>query len=92
MTPIQSSPCFTLAPRQGKYYGTDILWGGHVIGAVWHHDDKSQPSGRELAYLGPGVTVEEFWANCTDEHWESQQNYEEALALLDRLNALHQHP
>ena len=87
---------FSVAPRTGKYYGTDILWGKTVIGAVWNHGEwngpRQHPSKRELAYSHPKMTEEIFWEDCCDSHWESQENYDEAVALVERLNALHQHP
>ena len=90
------SEYFSVREYKGKYYGTDILWGKDVIGAIWHHSDDSVPSTRELENMYKGATLED-WRNdpkdwFSDSHWESQDNLDEAIALVKTLNAMHQHP
>jgi hypothetical protein len=83
----QEKPKFSVGERTGKYYGTHVMFGKISLGRIWNHGSLSTPSKRELEYLGGGrMTESEFWEECCDSHWESQQNLDEATELVNRLN------
>jgi hypothetical protein len=78
---------WTVAPLEGKYYGTQILDAtGDVVAEFWDHSVESAPSEREKASFGDWT--EDAWAeHCCDSHWESERDYLRAKAIVDAMNA-----
>ena len=77
----------SLSPREGKYYGTEIVDArGALVIDLWDHEGSPVPSDREKERFGPDWT-EEAWAEyCSDSHWECQDDYLFALFLVKVLN------
>lgn len=78
---------WSLAPREGKYYGTVVLdVDGETVAEFWDHGIASPPSAREKEYFGEWT--EEAWADyCCDSHWESERDYARAAAIVAAMNA-----
>ena len=75
----------SLAPRQGKHYGTEIIDAtGALVITLW--TAEGEPSEREKAYWGDW-TPEGWREGCCDSHWESDQDFKTALWLVHVLNA-----
>ena len=79
---------WSVAPLEGKYYGTNILdSNGDEVASFWDHSEAAYPSAREKAAFGNWT--EEAWADYVcDSHWESERDYARAKAIVDAMNAL----
>lgn len=78
---------WSVAPLDGKYYGTRILDAdGEEVAEFWDHSTASHPSEREKASFGDWT--EEKWADYVcDSHWESERDYLRAKAIVEAMNA-----
>ena len=74
-----------LGPRDGKYYGTEILDArGKKILSLWI--SVGDPSAREKEYFGDW-TPEAWTEYCCDSHWESEAALKLAEAIVALRNA-----
>jgi hypothetical protein len=77
----------SLAPRTGKYYGTEIVDArGALVIDLWEHGDDAVPSDREKEYFGSEWSEEAWSEYCCDSHWECQDDYLFAVFLVKALN------
>lgn len=69
-----------IAPREGKYYGTEVLnREGHDIIKFW--TAEGEPSSREKERFGNWTP--EAWAEyVSDSHWECEADYQAALEFV----------
>lgn len=90
MVLIAGNTPWTLAPLDGKYYGTKLLdVKGREMISIWgsaKEPDDHRPSPREIERFGPDFS-EECWAEyCCDTHYETKGDYLLALSILDNVN------
>jgi len=77
----------SLSPREGKYYGTEIVDSrGAQVTRFWEHDDNAEPSDREKENWEESWSEEAWSEYCCDSHWECQDDYLFALFLVKVLN------
>lgn len=79
---------WSVAPLEGKYYGTHVLDAdGEEVAEFWDHSVAGAPSSREKAKFGDDWT-EAAWADyCCDSHWENERDYALASAIVEAMNA-----
>lgn len=79
---------WSVAPLEGKYYGTHILDAdGDEVAEFWDHSIPGRPSVREIKAFGDDWS-EEAWAEyCCDSHWENERDYLRACAIVRAVNA-----
>ncbi len=78
---------WSLAPLEGKYYGTEILDGrGVLILSFW--DVTGDPSRREKDQYGANWSHEEWTANLCDCHWESELSLSVAEYVIATRNSM----
>lgn len=77
-----SSQKWSVAPLEGKYYGTGIQYNGSTIFKIWEPDHFAVPfaSIRE---------IEAGWSSKEDghDHVEDQKSYALAKSIVDHLNS-----
>jgi hypothetical protein len=76
----------------GKYYGSivdiDLGDGSHGSIEVWIHDNRREPSGRQLRVWGmERVTEAKAHDMCSDSHFESDVGYAACRRIELALNA-----
>jgi hypothetical protein len=76
---------FRVSELEGKYYGTYVMMGGIPLGRIWSGDHDGEPSERELKRWR---SIESFRENCCDSHFETAQDYHQAVGLVAHLNAV----
>jgi len=79
---VSFDPDWTVAPLDGKYYGTTILDSrGKRILSFWYADSDDVPSSREKEDFGREWTPEAWNEYGCDSHWESER----ALSIAERV-------
>lgn len=94
MTDYHSKLPWSIAPLDGKYYGTHILdANGEEVCEFWDHSiggEGNRPSRRERARYKDFKTddeFEEFWKDyCCDSHYESVHDLANAELIVACIN------